>query len=146
MTSVSAVSLTHVSATIDASKVVEVVSALKAIGFDHAKSVTGIDFPESNKIDVVYHLSSFGVLELAKFILEIRTSLNRQDPKIHSVAEVLPSAEYLERETADLMGVVFEGLSSTGRFMLPENFEGNPLRKDFRIKTEGIDALAKKRL
>lgn len=79
-------------------------------------------------------------LELAKVIFEIRTSLDRQDPKIPSVTEIWPSAEYPERETLDLIGVTFDGLPRKERLFLMENFEGFPLRKDFKLKTEGIDA------
>lgn len=113
---------------------------LAELGFDHVKAVTGVDYPQENKIDLVYHVSSYEKPELARIILEIRTSLNRVDPRVSSLSGVWPSAEYSERETADLMGVVFEGLRVSGRFLLPESFQGSPLRKDFKIKTEGIDA------
>ena len=134
------VSPTCLSATVDATKIVEVAQKINSLGFDHVKSVTAIDFQQENKIDIIYHLSSFLNIELAKVILELRTSLDRQDPKIHSLIEIWPSAEYPERETLDLMGVTFDGLPQKERLFLMENFEGFPLRKDFKIKTEGIDA------
>lgn len=131
----------RLSITVDAPNLVGAAQKLRDLGFDHAKSVTGIDYPEENRIGVLYHVSSFEDLELAKVILEIRTSVSRSDPRLHTVVEVWPSAEYLERETSDLMGVAFEGLRASGRLMLPENFEGAPpLRKDFKIRTEGIEA------
>jgi len=111
------------------------------MGFDHVKSVTGIDFPEEKKIDVVYHVSSFEDAELAQFILELKTSVDRLDPRIKSLIGVWPSAEFPERETTDLMGVTFDGQPEKERLMLMDNFEGGPpLRKDFKLKTEGIDA------
>ena len=110
------------------------------MGFDHVKAVTGVDYPQENRINLIYHVSSYGNAELARIILEIRVSLDRSDPKVRTLSDVWPSAEYLERETADLMAVAFEGLDVTGRFLLPESFQGAPLRKDFKIKTEGIDA------
>ena len=73
--------------------------------------------------------------------MSYKTSLDRQDPKIASVIDIWPSAEYPERETLDLMGVTFEGLPKKERLFLMDNFEGGPpLRKDFKLKTEGIDA------
>lgn len=127
--------------TVDATKIVEAAQKLRDLGFDHVKSVTGIDYPEENRIDVLYHVSAYEDLKLAKVILELRTSLDRSDPKIQSLLSVWPSAEYLERETSDLLGVNFEGQSASGKLMLPESFVGlPPLRKDFKIKTEGIDA------
>jgi NADH-quinone oxidoreductase subunit C len=134
------VSPNRLSATVDSIKIVEVAQKVNSLGFDHVKSVTAIDFPEENKIDIVYHISSFLNVELAKVIFELRTSIDRQDPKIHSVIDVWPSAEYPERETLDLMGVTFEGLPLKERLFLLDNFEGFPLRKDFKIKIEGVDA------
>jgi NADH-quinone oxidoreductase subunit C len=129
------------SITVDSSKIVDVARKLDSIGFDHVKSVTAIDLPQESKIDVVYHISSFLNLELAKFILEIRTSLDRQNPKMPSLIPLWPSAEYPERETLDLMGVTFEGMPEKERLFLMDNFEGGPpLRKDFKLKTDGIDA------
>ncbi len=97
--------------------------------------------PLEKRIDVVYHLSSLGDARVANLILQLKTSVDQTDPKIHSLTDVWPSAEYPERETSDLMGVKFEGVPSKERLMLPQDFEGGPpLRKDFKLKTEGIDA------
>lgn len=132
---------TRLSATAERSKILEVARKLDSLGFDHVKSVTAIDFPQETKIDIVYHISSFLEVELAKVIFELRTSLNRQDPKVASVIDIWPSAEYPERETLDLMGVTFEGMPEKERLFLMDNFEGGPpLRKDFKLKVEGIDA------
>ncbi len=138
---INVLSPTCLSATVDRLKILEVANKLDSIGFDHVKSVTAIDLPQEKKIDIVYHISSFLNAELVTFIFELRASIDRQDPKIASVIDIWPSAEYPERETLDLMGVTFEGLPLKGRLFLMDNFEGGPpLRKDFKLKTEGIDA------
>lgn len=135
------VSPTLLSASAERSKILEVARKLDSLGFDHVKSVTAIDLPQEMKIDIVYHISSFLEVELAKVIFELRTSLNRLDPKVASVIDIWPSAEYPERETLDLMGVTFEGMPEKERLFLMDNFEGGPpLRKDFKLKVEGIDA------
>jgi NADH-quinone oxidoreductase subunit C len=135
------ISPNYLSTTVEPSKIVEIAQKLNSMGFDHVKSVTGIDFPEEKKIDVVYHVSSFEDAELAQFILELKTSVDRLDPRIKSLIGVWPSAEFPERETTDLMGVTFDGQPEKERLMLMDNFEGGPpLRKDFKLKTEGIDA------
>lgn len=132
---------TLLSASAERSKILEVARKLDSLGFDHVKSVTAIDLPQEMKIDIVYHISSFLEVELAKVIFELRTSLNRLDPKVASVIDIWPSAEYPERETLDLMGVTFEGMPEKERLFLMDNFEGGPpLRKDFKLKVEGIDA------
>jgi len=139
--SISVVYPTYLSAVVEPSKVVEIAQKLNSMGFDHVKSVTGIDFLEENKIVVVYHVSSFEDDELAQFILELKTSVDRLNPRIKSLIEIWPSAEFPERETTDLMGVTFDGQPKKERLMLIDNFEGGPpLRKDFKLKTEGIDA------
>jgi len=125
---------------VEAANIVEVAKKVSSLGFDHVKAVTAIDFPEENKIDIVYHISSFLQVALAQVIFELRTSIPRQDPKISSLISIWPSAEYPERETLDLMGVTFEGLPQKERLFLLDNFEGFPLRKDYKIKTEGVDA------
>ncbi len=138
---VNVISPTCISTSIEATKIVEIAQKINSLGFDHVKSLTAIDLPQENKIDMVYHISSFLDSELAKIVLEIRTTLDRQEPKVHTLIDIWPSAEYPERETLDLVGVTFEGMPQKERLFLPENFEGGPpLRKDFKIKTEGIDA------
>lgn len=127
--------------TVEASKITEVAQKLYAIGFDHVKSVTGIDYPLEKKIDILYHVSAHDNLELSKIILELKTSVDRADARINTVTETWPSAEYPERETAEFLGVTFEGLPEKGRLMLLDNFEGGPpLRRDFILKTEGTEA------
>ena len=132
---------TRLSTFADASRILEIARKLDSFGFDHVKSVTAIDLPQENKIDIVYHISSFLNSDLAKVIFELRVSIDRQTPEIATVTDIWPSAEYPERETFDLMGVTFEGSPKKDRLFLMDNFEGGPpLRKDFKLKTEGIDA------
>lgn len=138
---VNVTSATCLSASVDSSKILEIVQKLNSIGFDHVKSITAVDLPQESKIDIVYHISSFLDLEIAKIILELQTSIDRQNPQIASIIGIWPSAEFPERETLDLMGVTFIGLKQKERLFLMDNFEGGPpLRKDFKLKTEGIDA------
>jgi NADH-quinone oxidoreductase subunit C len=141
ITNIKVVSPNYLTAIFEPSKVEFIIQKLNLIGFDHVKSVTGVDYPKDEKIELVYHVSSYGTEELAKFILELKTNLDRSSPHIKSIVDIWPSAEYPERETTDLMGVIFDGQPQKERLMLPENFEGEPpLRKDFKLETEGIDA------
>ncbi len=122
-------------------KIVEVAKKLKALGFDHVKAVTAIDYP-NERFEVVYIASSYSNLDLAFFLINLRTDLPYNDPTTPSLIEVWPSAFYQEHEEHDLMGIVFEGHPRMGeRLLLPESYEGlPPLRKEFKIKTEGINA------
>ncbi len=120
--------------------IVEAAKKLREMGFDHVKSVTAIDHP-NERFEVVYHASSYSDLELARFFLVLRADLPYDDPKTPSLLEVWPSVLYLEHEQYDLMGINFEGHPRKERLLLPEDYEGiPPLRKEFKIKTEGINA------
>ena len=126
---------------VDPNRIIEVAEKLKKSGFDHVKSVTGTDYPQEDKMAVVYHVSSFGNHDFSRVIITLKSSIERSDPKHPSLISVWPSAEYLERETCEMLGISFEGHPKLGRLLLPEGFEGlPPLRKDFEIKTEGIEA------
>ncbi len=122
-------------------RIVEAAKRLKEMGFDHVKAVTAIDYP-NERFEIVYVSSSYSNLELAYFIVNLRTDLPYDDPKMPTLLEVWPSVLYQEHEEHDLMGIVFEGHPRMGeRLLLPESYEGiPPLRKEFKVKTEGINA------
>lgn len=118
---------------------VEVAKKLRGVGFDHVKSITATDFPEQKELEVIYHVSSFGDLDLAKVIVALKTRLSSDDPRISSLIEIWPSSKYSEREQHEMLGIVFEGHPELERLLLPEDYEGPPpLRKEFKVKTEGI--------
>jgi NADH-quinone oxidoreductase subunit C len=105
------------------------------LGFDHAESVAGVDFPKDNQIEVVYHLGSYSRDDLLSQILALSTRTNRDDARLPSLINVFKSVEYHERETFEMIGVYFEGHPRNERFLLPEDWADiPPLRKEFRIK------------
>lgn len=124
---------------VNKNQILDLAKLMKSLGFDHVKAVTGIDFPEQNKIQIIYHVSSYGNLDLAKIIFAIKTYVDYKDPKIPSLVSVWNSAWTGERETYEMLGVIFEGHPDLRRLFLPEDFEGvYPLRKDYKIRLEGI--------
>ena len=105
------------------------------MGFDHAESVSGTDYPKDNQIEVVYHLGSYTVEDLIPKILALSTRTNRDEARLPSLINIFKSVEYHERETFEMLGVYFEGHPRMERFLLPEDWADiPPLRKDFRIK------------
>lgn len=115
----------------------------KELGFDHAESVTGVDYPEDGEIEVVYHLSSYTKPDLEQTILALATRTTREEnPKPGSDSTRLPtlrdvfySVEFHEREIFEMLGVYFEGHPDNRRLLLPEDWADlPPLRKDFAIK------------
>lgn len=104
-------------------------------GFDHVESASGTDYPKENEIELNYHLGSYSNPDLFPYILILSTKVNRSDPKSNSLINILPSVEYHERETYEMLGVYFIGHPRNERFLLPEDWADiPPLRKDFKIK------------
>ena len=122
----------------------EVASYLRdEMNFDHAESVTGVDYPADKEIEVVYHLGSYGDESLSRQVLELATRAPREDvPRPGSDSTVLPSlrevfysVEFHERECFEMLGVYFEDHPDNRRLLLPEDWADiPPLRKDFAIK------------
>lgn len=105
------------------------------LGFDHAESVAGTDYPKDNQIEVIYHLGSYGTEALEGHIMALTTRTSRNDARLPSLIDVFRSVEYHERETFEMLGVFFEGHPRNERFLLPEDWADiPPLRRDFRIK------------
>jgi NADH:ubiquinone oxidoreductase subunit C len=105
------------------------------MGFDHAESVAGTDYPKDNQIEVIYHLGSYGTQELEAHIIALTTRTSRDEARLPSLINVFRSVEYHERETYEMLGVYFEGHPRNERFLLPEDWADiPPLRREFRIK------------
>lgn len=116
--------------------IVDVATFLRdSMGFDHAESVAGTDYPKDNQIEVVYHLGSYSRDDLGAHVLSLTTRTGRDDSRLPTLINVYKSVEYHERETFEMLGVYFEGHPRNDRFLLPEDWADiPPLRKDFRIK------------
>lgn len=112
--------------------VLEVAQAVKPESFEHLACITGVDYPDEDCIEVVYNLYSYR--QRAHLVLKTRCS--RDDARLPSVSSVWKSALFQERETYDLVGVVFEGHPDLKRILLPEPWTGHPLRKDYDMAKE----------
>jgi NADH-quinone oxidoreductase subunit C len=102
--------------------------AKRELGFDCLINLTAIDWPKRNQIDVVYHLYSYS--RRHAFVLKV--SLPREKPSVPSIESVWKSADWLEREQYDLLGVEFRGHPDLRRIMLPDDWIGHPLRRDYK--------------
>jgi len=125
-------------------EIIEVASFIRdELQFDHAESVSGVDYPEDKQIEVVYHLGSYTDPSLSKQILALVTRAPREDvphpgndsTKLPSLRDVFPSVSFHERECFEMLGVYFDGHPDNRRLLLPEDWADiPPLRKDFAIK------------
>jgi len=95
--------------------------------FDVLSNETGVDYKAKGIIEVVYHLYSYP----HRHALVLKVDAPRDNPVVPSVETVWKAANWLEREIYDLLGVTFEGHSDLRRLLMPEDWIGYPLRKDF---------------
>jgi NADH-quinone oxidoreductase subunit C len=106
---------------------VEVAETLHAMGLEYLNCVCGVDWIAEKQMEVVYNVSSLS----HPVKVEMKVFLPRDDPRVRSVVPVWPAANWHERETYDLFGIVFEGHPDLRRILLPEDWLGHPLRKDY---------------
>ncbi|MEE9550342.1 MAG: NADH-quinone oxidoreductase subunit C [Candidatus Binatia bacterium] len=128
---------------VESAAIVEVCRYLKDDGdlnFKILSDLTALDLPKENKIQVVYHLYSYA----PQHQIVLKADLSREEPRIATVEQVWKVANWLEREVFDLFGVFFEGHSDLRRIMLPEDWVGHPLRKDF-VEQEEYDGISTQR-
>ena len=99
--------------------------------FNYLSDLTCVDwYPSDPRFEVVYHL--FSIPKKSRVRLKVR--LGGDDPSLASITSVWPAANYFEREVFDLFGIRFEGHPYLRRIMMPENWEGHPLRKDYPVE------------
>jgi len=128
---------------VDPQAIVEVCRYLRddpELKFEILSDLAGLDLPKDNKIQVVYHLFSYSRRHQAV----IKVDLPRENPNVSTMEGVWKAANWMEREVFDLFGVVFEGHSDLRRILLPEDWVGYPLRKDY-VEQEEYDGISTQR-
>jgi NADH-quinone oxidoreductase subunit C len=99
--------------------------------FNFLSDVTCVDlYPSEPRFEVVYHLLSIANKERVR----LKVRLNSASPAVESLTPVWPGANYFEREVFDLFGVRFTGHPYLRRLLMPEDWEGHPLRKDYPVE------------
>ena len=114
-----------------ADRLVEVARGLREraeLGFNLLE-ITAVDWwPREPRYEVVYFLAS------AAQRLRLKLSLHSSNPRLPTIQSVWPGAGWLEREVWDMFGIVFEDHGDLRRLLMPEDWEGHPLRKDFPVQ------------
>jgi NADH-quinone oxidoreductase subunit C len=99
--------------------------------FNYLADITCVDwYPSEPRFEVIYHLLSIPNKERVR----LKVRLSGDGPALDSVTSVWPGANYFEREVFDLFGVRFNGHPYLRRILMPENWEGHPLRKDYPVE------------
>jgi NADH-quinone oxidoreductase subunit C len=121
----------ELSLTIARGQIVEAARVVQAAGYNFFEDMTAVDwFPSSPRFQLSYHLVSHGDRER----LRLRVLLDEADATVDSITPVWPSANYYEREVFDLFGVRFNGHPNLLRILMPDDWQGHPLRKDYPVE------------
>lgn len=106
-------------------------SAAKEAGFEVCADVTAVDWlrQRPERYEVIANLLSMA----HKTRLRMITSVGRHDPKVASITPIWPGAGFAEREVYDMFGIQFEGHPDLTRILMPDEWEGHPLRKDYGV-------------
>ncbi|MGD2058035.1 MAG: NADH-quinone oxidoreductase subunit C [Anaerolineales bacterium] len=103
--------------------------------FNLLAALTAVDYwPEEPRFNVVYQLYSLS----NKIFFGLKVPINSDAAQVPTIEKVYPNANWHEREVYDMFGVHFEGHSDMRRILMPEDWEGHPLRKDFPLGYEEI--------
>ena len=122
--------------TVAAESILEVCGFLRddpRLAMDHLELLGGVDYKD--RIEVVYIVYSMK----QRHRMTVKCRLPRENPKLASVESVWPVANWHEREAYDMFGVGFEGHSDLRRILCPDDWEGYPLRKDYKYPTRYRD-------
>lgn len=115
---------------------VALVEAARASGFETFIDLCGVDHvAREPRFDVVVNLLS---TQHTRRLL-IKVGVPNEDPSLPSISMVYPGANFYERETWDMFGIVFDGHPDLTRLLMPDEWDGHPLRKDYRIGSVPVE-------
>lgn len=125
----------QVSVTIKKKRILEICRYLHDetdLYFNYLTDICGVDYlgKKENRFEVVYHLYSIK----HRHRIRLKAEVSENDPVIDSVIPVWTGGNWHERECFDMYGIVFNGHPDLRRILLPEDWEGYPLRKDYPLK------------
>jgi NADH-quinone oxidoreductase subunit C len=106
-------------------------ATVQAACYNFFEDVTAVDwFPSSPRFQLSYHILSHQYKER----IRLRVMVDGEAPAVESITSVWPSANFYEREVFDLFGIRFEGHPDLRRIMMPDEWQGHPLRKDYPVE------------
>jgi len=112
----------------DPEQVVDAAKIMDEAGF-FLEAITGVDWIKEDRIEVVYDYNQYGPDQCR---VTVRTFLPRAEPEVPTISDILPAANWHERETHDFYGIKFKGHPYLIPILLPEDADFHPLLKDFK--------------
>jgi NADH-quinone oxidoreductase subunit C len=110
--------------------IIAAAKAAQTAGYNFLEDVTAVDwYPSEPRFQICYSILSFGLKQRIRLVARLM-----EGQGIDSITSVWPSANFYEREVFDLFGVHFGGHPRLTRIMMPDNWEGHPLRKDYPVE------------
>jgi NADH-quinone oxidoreductase subunit C len=122
--------------TIAADQIRPAVAAVQAAGFNAFEDVTAVDWlPATPRFQLSYHIVSHIYKQRIRLrVLVNETTAEGELPVVESITSIWPAANFYEREVFDLFGIRFEGHPNLRRIMMPDDWTGYPLRKDYPVE------------
>ncbi|MGA2084418.1 MAG: NADH-quinone oxidoreductase subunit C [Terracidiphilus sp.] len=117
--------------TIAAEEIRAAAATVQAVGYNFFVDLTAVDwFPSSPRFQLSYHILSHAYKER----IRLRVLLEGESPSLESITPVWPAANFYEREVFDLFGIRFGGHPNLRRILMPDDWVGHPLRKDYPVE------------
>lgn len=115
---------------IDSARIVEVCRFLASDKYERLAAVTCVDlYPMEPRFEVIYHMHSIARNER----LRLKCRAGGERPEIESVYSIYRGCDWYEREVFDLFGIFFRNHPNMTRILMPDDWEGHPLRKDYPV-------------
>ncbi|HVZ85052.1 MAG TPA: NADH-quinone oxidoreductase subunit C [Terracidiphilus sp.] len=109
----------------------EAATTVIAAGYKAFQDLTAVDwYPSVPRFQLSYHILSHACKEM----IRLRVIVDETDPSVASITSVWPGANYYEREVFDMFGIRFDGHPNLRRILMPDEWQGHPLRKDYPVE------------
>lgn len=117
--------------TVARENIIAACEAVKKAGYNFFEDVTAVDwYPSEPRFQISYSILSFSLKRRVRLVVRLMS----EEASLDSITSVWPAANFYEREVFDLFGVHFNGHPNLRRIMMPEDWKGHPLRKDYPVE------------